>query len=284
MGELPLHANSSTPRRAFSGPVGSSNYSHLQGLLLLFRHAVVSNSVQPHGLRHARHPRPSEESIFNIISFCLFTLTVHGVLRQECWSGLLFPSSVDHLQGRGQKTETVFISQEALSFHSLCSHDHTTLLGKHQESGAHLCNTSRPLFEDLCLLGHILPSSEEIPLEASLMAQWLRLHVSTAVGVGSIPGQRTKILHASQVEWGPPLKKRKKEISLDHLGLHDCYSSAIVSSTGGTEGKASLPPGTHSCIFLQPLRTLLDFGYLTPQVYSIVAPEPLPKVTWAVPE
>ena len=103
MGELPLHANSSTPRRAFSGPVGSSNYSHLQGLLLLFRHAVVSNSVQPHGLRHARHPRPSEECIFNIISFCLFTLTVHGVLRQECWSGLLFPSSVDHLQGRCQK-------------------------------------------------------------------------------------------------------------------------------------------------------------------------------------
>ena len=82
------------------------------------------------------------------------------------------------------------------------------------------------------------------------MAQWLRLHVSTAVGVGSIPGQRTKILHASQVEWGPPFKKRKKEISLDHLGLHDCYSSAIVSSTGGTEGKAST--SRHTQLHLSP--------------------------------
>ena len=150
----------------------------------------------------------------------------------------------------------------------------------------YLCHLSCPLFENLCLLGHILPSSEEVPLEASLVVQWLRLHASIAVGVGSISGQRTKILHASHVTtWeGPPLKKRKKEISLGHLGLHNCYSPAIVSSTGGTEGKASLPSVTHSCLFLRPLRTLLYVGYLTPQVYSIVAPEPLPKVTWAVPE
>ena len=148
----------------------------------------------------------------------------------------------------------------------------------------YLCHISCPLFENLCLLGHILPSSEEVPLEASLVVQWLRLHASTAVGVDSIPGQRTKILHASLVVWGPSLKKRKKEISLGHLGLHDCYSSAIISSTGGTEGKSSLPSGTHSYLFLRPLRTLLYFGYLTPQIYSIVAPEPLPRVTWAVAE
>ena len=136
MGQLPLHANSSTPRRAFSGPVGSSKYSHLQGLLLLFRHAVVSNSVQPHGLQHARHPRPSEEFIFNIISFCLFTLTVHGVLKARMLKWFAIPFFSRPSPGEGaRKTENVFISQEALSFRSLRSHYHTTLLGKHQESG-----------------------------------------------------------------------------------------------------------------------------------------------------
>ena len=38
------------------------------------------------------------------------------------------------------------------------------------------------------------------------MVQWLRVHASTAGGMGSIPGQGTKILHAAQCE-----KKRKKE-------------------------------------------------------------------------
>ena len=30
----------------------------------------------------------------------------------------------------------------------------------------------------------------------SLAVQWLRLHASTAGGMGSIPGERTRILHA----------------------------------------------------------------------------------------
>ena len=43
----------------------------------------------------------------------------------------------------------------------------------------------------------------------SLVAQWLRLHVSTAGGLDSIPGQGTKIPHALQV-W-----PKKREINED---------------------------------------------------------------------
>ena len=35
-------------------------------------------------------------SFFSVLSFCLFVLFM-GFSRQECWSGLLFPSPVDHL-------------------------------------------------------------------------------------------------------------------------------------------------------------------------------------------
>ena len=35
-------------------------------------------------------------SSFSVISFCLFILFM-GFLRQECWSGLPFPSPVDHV-------------------------------------------------------------------------------------------------------------------------------------------------------------------------------------------
>ena len=39
------------------------------------------------------------------------------------------------------------------------------------------------------------------------MVQWLRLHVSTAVGIGSIPGWGTKIPHAI---W--PKKRKEKRV------------------------------------------------------------------------
>ena len=42
----------------------------------------------------------------------------------------------------------------------------------------------------------------------SLALQWLRLHVSTAVGMGSIPGWGTKIPHVAQC--GKKKKKKKK--------------------------------------------------------------------------
>ena len=42
----------------------------------------------------------------------------------------------------------------------------------------------------------------------SLAVQWLRRHVSNAVGAGSIPGQGTKIPHA--VQHGQKRKKKKK--------------------------------------------------------------------------
>ena len=45
----------------------------------------------------------------------------------------------------------------------------------------------------------------------SLVVQWLRLHASNAGGMGSIPGQGTKIPHASR----PKKKKLKKKKYLD---------------------------------------------------------------------
>ena len=50
---------------------------------------------------------------------------------------------------------------------------------------------------------------QEINEGNSLVAQWLRLHVSTAGGLDSIPGQGTKIPHALQV-W-----PKKREINED---------------------------------------------------------------------
>ena len=43
-------------------------------------------------------------------------------------------------------------------------------------------------------------------VETSLVVQWLRLHTSSAGGVGLIPGQRTKIPHGCGNQ-----KKKKKE-------------------------------------------------------------------------
>ena len=45
------------------------------------------------------------------------------------------------------------------------------------------------------------------PGGTSLTVQWLRLHASTAGGVGSIPGPGTKILHA---KWCSQKKKKEK--------------------------------------------------------------------------
>jgi len=58
---------------------------------------------------------------------------------------------------------------------------------------------------------HYRMLSQEISEGTSLVAQWLRLHVSTAGGLDSIPGQGTKIPHALQV-WP---KKKKKSMSTD---------------------------------------------------------------------
>ena len=59
------------------------------------------------------------------------------------------------------------------------------------------------------------------------MVLWLRLHASSAAGVGSIPGQGTKIPHAMQHS-----QKRKKEIAFG--------SGPVVH------------PTTHLCKFLGP--------------------------------
>ena len=64
------------------------------------------------------------------------------------------------------------------------------------------------------------------------MVQWLRLHTSTAGGMGMFPGQETKIRHASRCSKKSQKPKTKKLISLVriqilrdyefHLILHSC--------------------------------------------------------------
>ena len=41
-------------------------------------------------------PTDLGSSSFSVLSFCLFILFM-GFSRQECWSGMLFPSPVDHI-------------------------------------------------------------------------------------------------------------------------------------------------------------------------------------------
>ena len=60
-----------------------------------------------------------------------------------------------------------------------------------------------------------MPPSQGIS-GTSLAVQWLRLHASTAGGVGLIPGWGTKIPHAM---WR---KKKKKKSE------HQCLNSAVV--------------------------------------------------------
>ena len=50
-------------------------------------------------------------------------------------------------------------------------------------------------------------------LETSLVVQWLRLQASTAWGMGLIPGQGSKILHA--IWCGQKRKKKRKKSYLD---------------------------------------------------------------------
>ena len=46
------------------------------------------------------------------------------------------------------------------------------------------------------------------------MSQWLRLHAPSAGGMGSIPGQETKVLHAMHAA-----KKKKKIVMVAYLIL-----------------------------------------------------------------
>ena len=53
--------------------------------------------------------------------------------------------------------------------------------------------------------------TETVCLGISLVVQWLELRAFTAKGVGSIPGQETKILQAT---WCAANNNNKKKISL----------------------------------------------------------------------
>ena len=54
--------------------------------------------------------------------------------------------------------------------------------------------------------------SKNRSLGTSLVVQWLRLHASTAVGAGLIPGRGTKIPHT--VWCGQKIKLKKKKFIL----------------------------------------------------------------------
>ena len=68
------------------------------------------------------------------------------------------------------------------------------------------------------------------PLErrgTSLVVQWLRLHTSSAVGLGSIPGQGTKILHITRHS---QKKKKKKKPPLPQRGETNKVTLIIAPS------------------------------------------------------
>ena len=59
-------------------------------------------------------------------------------------------------------------------------------------------------------LGVLLYLAEVLGLRTSLVVQWLRLHAATAEGIGSIPGQGTKI-PMCHVVW-PKKEKEKSQV------------------------------------------------------------------------
>ena len=88
-----------------------------------------------------------------------------GFSRQECWSGLPFPSPGDLLD-LGIKPSSPVFQVDSLP---VTTWEDKRLLKKK-------CNGT------------------------SLLVQWLRLHAPTAGGIDSIPGWGTKILHAQVVQ------------------------------------------------------------------------------------
>lgn len=63
--------------------------------------------------------------------------------------------------------------------------------------------------------------------QASLVAHWLRLHVSMAESTGSVPSRGAKILHAS---WHgpPPQKKVKLTAVVPSIWCHAQYQGNCV--------------------------------------------------------
>lgn len=119
------------------------------------------------------------------------------VLRAECWSGChsLLQWTIP---GRGQeKQKNVFISPRKALFLTLSLSSHCW--GKCQRVVSYLCHTSVHYLG--ILLGHFaLPSSES---SLTSLEFCLRLHASTAVGVGwsLVRELRSCMPH---VVWGPP--------------------------------------------------------------------------------
>ena len=56
-------------------------------------------------------------------------------------------------------------------------------------------------------------------LRVSLLVQWLRHHTSTSGGMGLIPGQGTKILHATQCDQQNLKQKQKGGLHGDGMVL-----------------------------------------------------------------
>ena len=81
-----------------------------------------------------------------------------------------------------------------------------------------------------------------------LWVQWLRLCISTAGGVGLIPGRETKIPHAPGQELKKKKQKKTKKNPQNRLAKGTWLFSEMISALlHGQVGRAQLHTGSHPC-------------------------------------
>ena len=91
--QVPMQYCSLQHQACLPSPVTSTtgHYFHFGSVSSFFLELFLHQSPVPHW-----EPTYLGSSSFSVLSFCLFILFM-GFLRQEYWSGLPFPSPVDHV-------------------------------------------------------------------------------------------------------------------------------------------------------------------------------------------
>ena len=152
----------------------------------------MSESLQPHGLQHARLPCPSPSwSLLRLMSIELVMPANHLIL---CCPLLLLPSIFSSIRIFPNESLLSIRWPEYWSFSISPSNEYSGLISFRID-----------WFDLLAAQGTL----KSLLQGTSLMVQWLRLCASNAGGVGLIPGQGTMIPHAGRHK---NLKKKKKSL------------------------------------------------------------------------